>query len=56
MSEAAHTPLSAEVLDEAERRALVATVAEAWPTRVPTCHMRRSAPRCSPTLRLLSAG
>ena len=29
MSEAVHTPLSAEALDEAERRALVAAVAEA---------------------------
>lgn len=29
MSEAAHTPLSAEALDEAERRALTAAVAEA---------------------------
>ncbi len=35
MSEAAHIPLSAEALDEAERQALIAAVAEAradpWP-------------------------
>jgi len=44
-SHEAHVPLSAEALDEAERRALVAAVAEARADPRPTSHTRRFAPR-----------